>query len=99
MRAYSSLREIVRGTGALLVEERLNSEAFGSAYAIFSGRGPRFRLVWDGKEGYGLLQAEAPAGEWTDQGPLVREHSGGSFSDMPSFLATAERLVAGAEKT
>lgn len=99
MHAYSSLREIVRDSGGVLVEEHLSPESFGSAYAIFSGQGARFRLVWDGKEGYGLLQVEAHAGDWIDQGPLVRERLGGNFSDMPAFLDTAERLVSGAEET
>lgn len=97
MHAYSSLREVVRGAGGTLVEEHLDPEAFGSAYAVFAGRGPRFRLVWDGKESYGLLQVESAPGQWKDQGPLVRERLGGSFSEMPNFLDTVERLVAGTE--
>lgn len=99
MQAYSTLREVVRGAGGTLMEEHLNPEAFGYAYAIFSGRGPQFRLVWDGKESYGLLQVETASGQWKDKGPLVRERFGGNFSDMPAFLAMAERLVAGAEET
>jgi hypothetical protein len=95
MRAYTSLREIVRGVGGTLVEEHLNPEAFGSAYAVFAGRsGDQFRLVWDGKESYGFLQAQASPEEWKDQGPIVRERFGGKFSNLPEFLATAEELVA-----
>jgi len=97
MHAYSTLREVVRGAGGSLVEEHLHPEAFGSAYAVFAGHGPRFRLVWDGKESYGLLQVETTSGQWKDQGPLVRERLGGNFSEMPAFLATAERLIAGTE--
>lgn len=95
MHAYSSLREVVRGAGGTLVEEHLNPEAFGSAYAVFAGRGRRFRLVWDGKESNGLLQVESASGQWEDRGPLVRERGGGSFSEMPTFLATVECLVGG----
>lgn len=80
------------------MEEHLSPEMFASAYAIFSGQGKRLRLVWDGKEGYGLLQVETAAGEWIDQGPLVRERFGGNFSNLPAFLATTERLVSGAEE-
>ena len=98
MQAYSNLREVVRGAGGSLVEEHLHPEAFGSAYAVFAGRGPRFRLVWDGKESYGSLQVERTSDQWKDQGPLVRERVGGSFSDMPAFLATVARLVAGTEE-
>ncbi len=77
------------------MEEHLNPKAFGSAYAVFAGRGSRFRLVWDGKESYGLLQVETAPDQWKDQGPLVRERLGGNFCDMPAFLATAERLITG----
>jgi hypothetical protein len=56
--AYTSLRELLRGVGATLVEDQLNPEVFGSAYAVFVGRsGARFRLVWDGKESCGFLQS------------------------------------------
>jgi hypothetical protein len=96
VRAYTSLREIVRGAGGTLVEEHLNPEIFGSAYAIFVGRsGEQFRLVWDGKESCGFLQTQASSEEWKDQSPIVRERLGGKFSNLPEFLTTAEGLVAG----
>jgi hypothetical protein len=73
MHAYESLRELVRGVGGTLIEEHLNPEVFGSAYAVFSGRsGGKFRLVWDGKESCGLLQVLATPEEWKDEGPIVR---------------------------
>jgi hypothetical protein len=94
MRAYTSLREIVRGAGGTLVEEHLSPEVFGSAYAVFVSRsGGQFRLVWDGKESYGLLQAQASSEEWKDQGTIVRKRHGGKFSNLPEFLATVEGLV------
>lgn len=94
MRAYTALREIVLGVGGTLVDEHLSPEVFGSAYAVFAGRsGKQFRLVWDGKESYGFLQAQASPEEWKDQGPIVRERLGGKFSNFPEFLATAEGLV------
>ena len=99
MHSYSTLREVVRGAGGTLVEEHLCPDAFCSAYAVFAGCGPRFRLVWDGKENYGLLQVQSAPGQWKDRGPLVRERVGESFSDMPAFLATVGRLVAGTEES
>ncbi|MFO7690717.1 MAG: hypothetical protein R6W83_09240 [Cryobacterium sp.] len=99
MRTYSSIREVVRGTGATLVEEHLHPEAFGSAYGVFVGRaGARFRLVWDGKEGLGFLQLLVAPDEWKNQGPTVRERVGSKFSNLPQFLATAESLAEGGSR-
>jgi len=94
MRAYTTLRELVKSAGSTLVEEHLHPESFGSAYAVFVGHaGAKFRVVWDGKEGCGFLQAESPNQEWKDTGPYVRERLGQSFSDLPEFLAMVERLA------
>jgi hypothetical protein len=99
MRAYTSLRELVRGAGGTLVEEHLHPESFGSAYGVFAGHsGAKFRLVWDGKESCGYLQAQVAPEQWKDKGPVVRERIGAKFTNLSEFLATAEHLVAGIEE-
>ncbi len=50
------------------VKFRLGAEvydyaSFGSMYAVWSRRGEDIRLLWDGKEGYLLLEARTD-GEW-----------------------------------
>jgi hypothetical protein len=99
MHAYTTLRELVKGVGATLVEEQLNPEVFGSAYGVFVGRsGASFRLVWDGKDSCGFLQSLTAGGEWEDKGPLVRERTRSDFTNLREFLATAEALVTAIEK-
>lgn len=93
MRSYESLRELVASTGASLVEDHLHPESFGSAYCIFRGAvGGMFRLVWDGKEACGFLEANTGGDEWKLEGPIVRERVGVKFSNLPEFLAAAKRL-------
>jgi hypothetical protein len=100
MHSYDSLREYVVGTGAALVEEHLHPESFGSAYCLFRGAaGGRFRLVWDGKEACGFLEANSGGGEWKLDGPIVRGGLGAKFSNLPEFLATAKELSSGKGKT
>lgn len=80
------------------MEEHLHPEVFGSAYAIFASHtGARFRLVWDGKESCGFLQSNSSGDEWKNEGPLVRERVGSTFSNLPEFLAMADRLIAGGD--
>lgn len=53
-------------------------------YCIFAGHnGTQFRLVWDGKEGYGFLQSSKALNLWEDIGTYV---SGVSNPKAPKFV-------------
>lgn len=95
MHEYSTLRELVKGTGAILIEEQLSPDVFGSAYAVFScGNDGRFRLVWDGKDGCGFLQGSAAGSQWEAVGPVIPEGHIESVSLISAFLKACEALVA-----
>lgn len=93
-----TLRQLVQRAGASLVEEHLNPDVFGSAYAVFQGKhGASFRLVWDGKDGCGFLETTAPGKGWVTVGPIIAE---GALSDtllIASFQAAATTLVTSLE--
>jgi hypothetical protein len=94
MRAYLTLRELVRNCGGSLIEEHVDPKAGGSAHAVFQGQSnTRFRFVWDGKENSGFLQPEGGDQKWLGQTAIVRKPTGANFSNLHEFLKTAERLT------
>jgi hypothetical protein len=94
MHEYSTLRELVKGTGAILIEEHLNPDVFGSAYAVFScGNDGRFRLVWDGRDGCGFLQGSADS-QWKAVGPVIPEGHVENAHLISEFLTACEALAA-----
>ena len=94
MRTYATLLELVIDTGATLVEEKFEPEAFGSVCACFSAwNGTQFRLVWDGKENVGFLQSLDATGTWQNEAPFVRERMDGGFSHRPEFTETLNRMA------
>lgn len=96
MHEYTVLRSAVENLGAVCVEEHLHPEAFGSAHCLFKCGDGEFRLVWDGKEGYGFLQipSDRPGG-WSDVGPYVSGVSNPKATKFALFLQTAKALVHG----
>lgn len=65
------LKGIVEATGvATLLQEHLQPEVFGSAWAIYWLPTTTIRLLWDGKDGWGLLQIDR-SGTWVDIGPSL----------------------------
>lgn len=93
MREYSVIRDAIQKLGASVIDEHLHPENFGSAYCIFGGGNPsHFRLVWDGKEGYGFLQSEKSAGLWKDIGPYISDTSSQS-SKFAELLSIAKGLL------
>lgn len=95
MREYSVIRDEIKKLGASVTEEHLHPESFGSAYCVFGGEDQsQFRLVWDGKEGYGLLQSEKSAGLWKDIGPHVSGTSNQN-SKFIELLSVAKELIHG----
>jgi len=47
-------------------EEHLEPDHFGSAYCIFQKDTKRLRYIWDGKDGWAVIQTEAPRKQWDD---------------------------------
>jgi hypothetical protein len=95
MREYSVIRDAIKELGASVIEERLHPEVFGSAYCVFEGENrSRFRLVWEGKEGYGFLQSPQSAGLWHDVGPQVSGTSS-SNSKLSELLSIVKGLLHG----
>lgn len=93
MPEYAVIRDAIKELGALVTEENLHPEAFGSAYCIFEGANhSHFRLVWDGKEDYGFLQLAKSAGLWEDIGPYVSGTSGQN-SKFAELLSIAKGLL------
>lgn len=95
MYEYTVLRSAVENLGAICVEEHLHPESFGSAYCRFKHGDNEFRLVWDGKEGYGFLQVPNGSGDWSDIGPYVSGVSNPQAPKFASFVQTAKALVHG----
>jgi hypothetical protein len=96
MHEYIVIRDAIKTLGASVVEEHLHPESFGSAYCIFEGSdGLRFRLVWDGKEGYGFLQSLKQNNTWQDAGPFVSGVSNPLSPKFVALLAVAETFVRG----
>lgn len=94
MHEYDVLRELVKSTSATLVEEHLNPDVFGSAYAVFSSaQGGYFRLVWDGKDGCGFLQSYRGGSHWEATGPVVPESCVEDVNLISAFLKACETLV------
>ena len=94
MREYEAIRDVVLKAGGLLQEEHVTADHFGSAYAVFGRDGSRFRVVWDGKEEYGLIQTETENSGWKDRHPIVRKRFGGNLSEIEEFTTLAKQLVA-----
>jgi hypothetical protein len=94
MRAYTTLRELIRNCGGKLAEEQFNPDPAGTAQAVFVGRSSaRYRLLWDGRQQRGRLQVQVEAAQWQDRGPEVHKPARANFSNLHEFLATAERLA------
>jgi hypothetical protein len=93
VRAYTTLRELVRSCGGTLIEEHMNADARGSAQAVFASRSKaKFRFVWDGKESCGFLQPDGADAKSQGQPAVVRKPAGANFCNLHEFLTAAERL-------
>jgi len=96
MRDYIVLREEIMRLGASLIEEHLHPESFGSAYAVLQGiGGQRFRLIWDGKEGYGFLESSGPGDTWHDLPQRVYGTSSIQSRQVAELLSAAKVLING----
>ena len=93
LRSYTLLRELVRDCGGTLVEDRLDGGYAAHACATFVGTtNIRYRLRWDIKEGFGMLQVAAPDGTWEDV-IGARKKQTGSYTNFRAFIEAAERLA------
>jgi hypothetical protein len=56
-------------------EEQLHPDHFGSAFIVFENQRWELRLVWDGKEGYGVIQRRLAKSEvdWADIAEVLTE--------------------------
>jgi hypothetical protein len=93
MRSYALLRELVRDCGGTLVEDQLDGKNAKRRCAVFVGRtNIRYRLCWDKKESCGTLQVLGPDANW-EIASIVRKRNGASYTNLRSFMDTAERLA------
>jgi hypothetical protein len=92
----SKLLEIAGGD-VQLVSERFDGQCFGSWIAIYEGRHGAFRLIWDGRDGWGFLQRQTGLNDWVDVEPFLTE---GDIEGVPqnaqkleSFSRSVRALV------
>jgi hypothetical protein len=96
MTEYEYLRNAIQNFGALISEEKLQPEIFGSAYCAFVAlNGTKFRLVWDGKEEYAFLQFINVNNSWEDFDPRVNSVSNLQSPKLIKFLNIAKSLAQG----
>ena len=69
----SIVENILIPKGYIVDDEELNPDVFGSAYCIFKQKnGKSFRLIWDGKDGWGYIQVPDNVG-WKDLPIFITE--------------------------
>jgi hypothetical protein len=73
MHPLTMLQKIVEDLDAEMVEHNYRPDVFGSGFVVYSKCGKSVRVVWDGKEGWGFLQAPSLGGSWADASPLLTE--------------------------
>lgn len=96
MREYAVVRDAIQKLGAVVTEEHLQPEVFGSAYCVFKGENHSyFRWVWDGKEGYGFLQTTKLPENWQDVGPRIHGISNLKSPKLLELLTIAKVLLNG----
>jgi hypothetical protein len=78
----SAVAPILERAGLSLVVEERHPDVFGSAYCEYKGKGLQYRIIWDGKDGYGYIQSMTKQG-WQDLDASVPE---GKQSDFASAL-------------
>lgn len=98
MHPFCILQEIVVTAGGKLVRENLDADVFGSYWAIYMGNSRELRLVWDGKDGWGILQSQRTPSSWIDVEPIVVEGdvecTPSNESKIAAFRDAVERLIA-----
>ena len=69
----SITEKILLPKGYVVDFEQLNPDVFGSAFCIFKKENEKsFRLVWDGKDGWGFIQVPEKRG-WKDLSIFLTE--------------------------
>lgn len=96
MTEYKFLRNAIQNFGAMISEEKLQPDVFGSAYCILVALdATKFRLVWDGKEEYVFLQFSNLNSLWEDLDPRVNSVSNLKSPKLIKFLSIAKSLAQG----
>ena len=55
--AFETTKQLLNQSGFIIDEARFDHESFGSWF-IYVGSNPRLRIVWDGKDGWLIIQRE-----------------------------------------
>jgi hypothetical protein len=90
MHPYTMLKEMLRDVGAEPSSEDQELDAFGGCVAIYANGRRTIRLVWDGKDGWGLVQQCDVENEWTDATEPLTE---GDLEGVPQNLAKIDRFM------
>lgn len=86
----SILAPVLEKAGLKQSEENIQPDVFGSAYSEYFGKGLAYRIVWDGKDGFGYIKSRKE-NEWLDLklSTLVGNHNafGAAITKMRIVLA------------
>jgi hypothetical protein len=102
MEPYNALKQLVapifERSGHKQISEQIHSAAFGSAYSVFDNQRSKIRLVWDGRDAWGIAQifSSGAASEWEDIGdPLAKRdlENAGADPNVQRFLAAIENVA------
>jgi hypothetical protein len=86
--SFEQAREALREAGLRERSAEYSQQTFGSWWIEAEGT-RSFRVVWDGHEGWLVLQAGSPEGRWTDLW-LAREGADQSSGALLRAIASAE---------
>ncbi len=89
----NALIPVFEAAGVSEVTEELQPDVFGSAYSEFEGKQGKFRVIWDGKDGCGLVQKQTKSG-WEDLPNFVKKSEAGDFDkNLNALVAAVEALL------
>ena len=83
----NSIEPIFERHGFGMEAEELHPNVFGSAFCVFSRGKRKFRVIWDGKDGCGVVQVLSAPNSWSDLLTRVPESRESDFERIASVLA------------
>ena len=89
MHPYTMLKEMLDEMGAELTSEDLRPDVFGSYVATYANQAHPIRLVWDGKDGWGVVQQHRSGDDWADATDCLTE---GDLESVPQNHAKIEQF-------
>jgi hypothetical protein len=102
MEPYNALKQLVapifERSGHKQISEQIQPEVFGSAHSVFDNQRSKIRIVWDGRDAWGIAQlfSSDVASKWEDIGdPLAKRdlENAGSDPNVQRFLAAIEKVA------